>query len=152
MGDIGEDEIMSEPSPSSSSVASDEDIESDGAKAALNCSLQMHWVNKDVQIQNTLKEVRDKIDAGEKVAVRLKQEPENPFDKNAIHFECYNQSWQKNQVHRKEIVDDVNNAINTGCIVAVEFAWVWKKAPGYYAAINVTKRNGERSLKVKKSM
>lgn len=51
-----------------------------------------------------------------------------------------------------ELCEEVHSAFSSNSIVSVEFAWVkyklWKKAPGYYAAINIT-RKGEWSKKIK---
>ena len=111
-------------------------------------------VTRDTRYQDILHEVRDRIQGGDTVPVKMVQEPDNVFDSQAIAFQCYHSdSWQTIGYVVSEICDEVNAAINQGDILSVEFSWVkyklWKKSPGYYACIGVT-RKGEWSTKVKR--
>ena len=86
-------------------------------------------------------------DNGEAVLVRLQPEPANAFDSRAILFQAFHlRIWQPCGYVVKEIVEDVHAAIEAQNISSVEFCWVryklWKKAPGYYAGINVTCHGG----------
>ena len=130
---------MSSP-PSGSGADSDQDI--DATESSV--TFKVIGVLRDPEIQTTLKEIIDQRDRGEDVKVRLTPEPTNVFDSRAICFEAsHNGSWRRIGYIVREIVEDVHLAINNGSISNVEFAWVkyklWKKAPGYYAAVTVTR-------------
>lgn len=112
-------------------------------------------VTKDVIYQNILSDVRDIIQAGGTVDVKLAPEPDNPHDANAIAFKCMHQGeWKKIGYVVAETSEEVLAAIQCDDIVSVQFAWVkyklWKKNPGFYASIVIT-RKGEWSQQVFKS-
>ena len=102
--------------------------------------------------QSILSDVRDVIQCGGTVDVRLAPEPENPFDANAIAFQCmHHGEWKTIGYVVAEVCEDVLAAIESEDILSVQVAWVkyklWKKSPGFYASITIT-RKGEWSKKV----
>jgi len=112
-------------------------------------------VTQESVYQQTLEQVRDRLQSGEKVPVRLLPEPENPYDSKAIAFQCFHlDGWRRIGYVVAELCEEVLSAINSGDILSVEFAWVkfklLKNRPGYYASIFVT-RKGEWSNAVKRS-
>lgn len=109
-------------------------------------------VTRDPVYQTILCDVRDTIQSGDTVAVRLAPEPDNQYDANAIAFQCLHHSeWKTIGYVVSEICEEVLAAIQSDDIVSVEFSWVkyklWKKNPGFYASIRIT-RNGKWSQKV----
>ena len=112
-------------------------------------------VTRDPTYQNILSDVRDVIESGHSVPVKLLPEPTNHYDPNAIAFQCLHQNnWKTFGYVVSEVCEEVLDAIERGCIISVEFVWVkyklWKQSPGFYAAVRIT-RKGEWSHKVKKS-
>lgn len=93
---------------------------------------------------------------GEKVPVKLVPEPTNPFDRRAITFQCKIQGkWNIFGYVVKEVCESVHDAFVSDSIVSTEFAWIKYQiirttGPGYYAAVNVT-RKGEWPTIVKQS-
>ena len=76
--------------------------------------------------------------------MKLKKEPDNPRDKNAIAFVCYiDEQWKTIGYMVAECTDEVNRALTFN---KVRFAWVryilhWPRCgPETYAGINITKR------------
>ena len=99
--------------------------------------------------------MKDIIESGQSVPVKLLPEPQNVFDHNAIAFQClHNRKWKTFGYVVSEVALEVLAAIDNEDIISVEFAWVkyklWRKSPGFYAAINIT-RKGEWSRSVKES-
>ncbi len=91
-------------------------------------------VLRDPDLQQILKEIKQRRDNGEAVLVRLQPEPANAFDSRAILFQAFHlRIWQPCGYVVKEIVEDVHAAIEAQNISSVEFCWVryklWKKAP-----------------------
>ena len=112
-------------------------------------------VTRDPMYQSIQSDVRDKMQTGTIIPVKFLPETNNPYDPNAIAFQC----WHKNQWSTigyvvAEICTEVQAAIDNNDIVHVEFSWVkyklWKKNAGFYAAIKVT-RKGQWSQKVIKA-
>ena len=102
-------------------------------------------VLRDQDIQALLKEIIiDRRDKGENISVKLSPEPDNLFDSRAICFEAnVDGIWKRIGYVFSEIVEEVHSAIENNSVVCITFAWVkyklWKKAPGYYAAVNITR-------------
>ena len=112
-------------------------------------------VTRDPIYQSILCDVRDSMESGDTVPVKLVPEPDNPFDSNAIAFKCLQNSvWKTFGYVVSEICGEILAAIASGDIVSVELTWVkyklWKKSPGFYAAVKVTKK-GDWSNRVKES-
>ena len=102
-----------------------------------------------------MKEIRDRRELGEDFVVKLIPEPENVADSRAIRFGVnIDGTWRTIGYVVREIVEEIHSAIETNSIVSTEFAWVkyklWKKAPGYYAAVTIT-RSGQWSQSVCKA-
>lgn len=137
-------------SDESCSVDSTSETEMDLSTVAFKCI----GVTRDTSYQTALRSVKELLDRNENVTVRLVPEPDNAYDPHAICFKCeLNTGWTTIGYVVSELCEDVHCAITSDSIDSVEFAWVkyklWKKAPGYYAAINIT-RKGEWPQKVKK--
>ncbi len=61
--------------------------------------------------QTILAELRDIMQSGTKVQVKLRPEPENVHDQNAISFQCFHQNeWKTIGYVVAEICDDVLTA------------------------------------------
>ena len=111
-------------------------------------------VTRDSLYQTVLQQVKYRMKDGETVQVKLKPEPDNPYDTRAIAFQCLHQdTWQTIGYVVIEACEEVHTAIEERKIISVEFAWVkyklWKRSTGYYTAINIT-RKGEWSPTVRK--
>ena len=76
----------------------------------------------------------------EKEEVRLAPEPDNLYDAKAIAFQCFlNGRWHHVDYVVQEALQEVHDALTTGKIKKVKFAWVkynivkWTATgPGYY--------------------
>lgn len=137
------------PSPVLSDVSSEEDRNKESC-VPFKCI----GVTRDSHYQRILQQVKDRIKSGEQVPVKLMPEPDNVYDSRAIAFQClHDRTWQTIGYVVIEACEEVHAAIKEGKITSVEFAWVkyklWKRSPGYYTAINIT-RKGEWSPTVKK--
>ena len=97
------------------------------------------------------------IDIGKKVSVKLKPEPDNPYDNRAIAFICQteeNAEWKRIGYVVREAADEVLAVLNANKILSITFDWikyiVHFKNRGWYAGIKIT-RNGEWSQQVLQS-
>lgn len=110
------------------------------------CTLKCIGVTRSASYQETLKEVNKSIKDGNAVPVKVVPEPSNPYNSRAISFQCQlQQKWHTIGYVVHEICDSVHDALSSNSIVSVQFAWVKYKVvkntgPGYYAAIDVTRR------------
>ncbi len=110
---------------------------------------------KDAQSQAALCAARDRMSNGWTVAVRMRPEPTNIVDSQAIMFECeLDGKWKKIGYVVRNILSEVHTVMGANLITSVQFKCVkyvthWSKSgPGYYAGISVTK-NGPWDNKVK---
>ena len=107
---------------------------------------------RDKISQRTLRVVRDRMDKGYTVPVKLQPEPDNFWDPKAIAFMCnVDEKWTRIGYVVSELADEVQEAITKNLIVSVKFSWVrfmtrWEH--GMYAGIEI-RRNGQWSSKVK---
>ena len=88
-----------------------------------------------------------KIRNGKTVPLRLRPEPNNPKDSNAIAIDCQIESdWERIGYIVHEALNGVHHAIQCDSIVSVKFEWVkykthWSRsAPGWYCGIAITKK------------
>lgn len=130
------------------SVVSDSEL--DLSTVAFKCI----GVTRDPSYQLALRTAKELLSRNEDVRVKLVPEPNNTYDPHAICFKCeLSTGWVTIGYVVSELCEEVCSALSSNSIVSVEFAWVkyklWKKAPGYYAAISIT-RKGEWSQKVRK--
>ncbi len=112
-------------------------------------------VTRDPVYQTILGDVRDKMQSGDTVPVKLFPEPENLYDASAIAFKCFHDSeWKTIGYVVSEICKDVQAAIDNCVVLSVDFAWVkykvLRKRPGFYAAVRIT-RTGEWSQSVREA-
>lgn len=110
---------------------------------------------KDLQSQDALRKAKDRISMGWTVPVRMRPEPTNIVDSQAIVFECeIDGKWKKIGYVVSNILNEVHAAIDANLILSVHFKCIkfvthWSQsAPGFYAGISVTK-NGPWDNKVK---
>lgn len=106
-------------------------------------------VTRDMAYQVLLKELKDRTDQGEFLKIKLVSEPDNPFDSKAISFQCdHNGKWQTMGYVVREVLSELHDAMANNDIKEVKVAWIkyklWKRCPGFYAAVNIT-RKGEWS-------
>lgn len=135
----------------------DEESEETSASSACTPSITHAIVFKcigavrDKMSQRTLRVVRDRIDKGYTVPVKLQPEPDNFWDPKAIAFMCnVDEKWTRVGYVVSELADEVHEAIARNQIISVKFAWVkfmtrWEH--GMYAGIEI-RRNGQWSSKV----
>lgn len=137
----------------------DDEPDSDGSEEDEEGSSSVEFkcigVLKEPVYQTILSHVRDELQAGGDVDVRLSPEPDNASDPNAVAFECiYHGQWKRIGYVVAELCQEVQDAITSGEIISVQFSWVkyklWKTSPGFYAAITIT-RKGHWSKKVYES-
>ena len=82
-----------------------------------------------------------------KPKVRIRAEPMNPFDSNAIAVECFvNSNWEHVGYLVREVLDSVHQVLQDNAPVSVELEWVkfithWSKScPGWYCGIKITRK------------
>lgn len=129
------------------SLSTDSDLsENEETEAEDKVRFKCIGVTRDVSYQSCLKEVNSQLMEGKYVPVRLVPEPDNPYDSRAINFQCeLNKKWKIIGYVVKELCDAVHEALSENKIVSTEFAWVKYKVlhttgPGYYAAIDITRK------------
>ena len=105
-------------------------------------------VTRDPSYQQALEAAYKQLQQGTIVDVKLVPEPNNPYDSRAISFQCLvKQSWKIIGYVVRELCDCIHDAITKHSIVEVKLSWIKYKVirttgPGYYAAVNIT-RKGE---------
>jgi len=103
-------------------------------------------VTRDPSYQEVLKLVNEQLQKGNDVHVKPVLEPNKPFDSHAVSYQCQlDYSWNVIGYVVQELSDYVRDAILTEAIVATKFSWVKYKVvrttgPGFYAAINITRK------------
>lgn len=105
---------------------------------------------KSVCSQEVLAQAAKKLKKAENVEVRLRKEPFNPKDSQAIAFECTlgNDHWERIEYVVREALNSLHHAIEDKSIVKVQFDWIryithWSHCdPGWYCGIKITK-NGD---------
>ena len=106
---------------------------------------------RDKISQHTLQAVRDRMERGYSVPVKLQPEPDNLWDPKAISFLCnIEDKWTRIGYIVRELADEVQEAITKNQIMSVKFAWVkfmTKWEHGMYAGIEIT-RIGQWSQRV----
>ena len=90
---------------------------------------------------------KQQIQSGEVVPVRLTPEPNNPYDANAVVFECKIEGcWYRIGYAVREALEEIHLAMRQNLIKTIAFSWVrfvvkWTATgAGYYAGIAITKR------------
>ena len=103
--------------------------------------------SRELHSQEALAAAKRKLEKGEAVPVRILPEPNNPYDSNAIAFQCkVDDSWVTIGYIVHEILHHVHAAIESKSIVSVKFKWIkyivmWSlSGPGFYAGINITRK------------
>ena len=145
-----EDESISNDLSNTTSLSTDSDFDrEDYADNILStATFKCIGVTRDSAYQVTLKAISKHIEEGIDVPVKLEPEPTNQFDSRAITFQCQlNGSWKIIGYIAKELCDCIHDSITKQSIVVTKLAWVKYKVvrttgPGYYAAIDIT-RKGE---------
>ncbi|XP_065894132.1 uncharacterized protein [Dysidea avara] len=114
-------------------------------------------VHKDMEYQDTLALASRNKNDGKTVSVKLKPEPDNPHDTNAVAFMCQadeGAEWKRIGYVVREAASEVLGVINAKKIINVRFRWIkflpYFKNRGWYAGIIIT-RNGEWSRQVLRS-
>lgn len=103
-------------------------------------------VTRETSYQNYLEKVSQLFLEGKQVPVKPEPEPNNPFDSRAVAFQCQlGKKWCTIGYVIKELCDSVHDAISSDSIICSKFAWVKykvvkKTGPGFYAAIDITRR------------
>lgn len=121
-----------------------------------DCSEVTHTVTfkcigstKEQQYQECLKHISQIRSEGGEVLCRVKPEPNNPYDSQAIAFESkVDEAWQVIGYVVREALDEVHETLAAKKILGVSFDWVkyqlYWRAPGWYAGISIT-RSGKWS-------
>lgn len=129
-----------------------EDDDVDGDATPSDCSEVKHTVafkcigtTKELRYQEYLARISAMRNKGEEVLCRLKPEPKNPIDSQAIAFESeIDGEWQVIGYIVNEALVEVHEALAANKVIAVSFHWVkyqlYWQAPGWYAGINITRR------------
>ena len=101
--------------------------------------------HKDVEYQEALKRASQLRSRGEVVECKLQQEPDNPYDSQAIAFLCnVDNKWKRIGYAVQEVLEELNEAISRKKITDVSIEWVkyvifWQ-SPAWYAGINITRK------------
>lgn len=115
------------------------------------------WSKKEHSYQQGLRIAKDAQQHGHVVPVSLVKEPLNPRDSRAIAFKCkLDEKWVTIGYVISELLNEVHDAIDTGKIVSVDFAWIsfvtyWRSGPGYFAGIWIAKKGEWSSLAKRKA-
>ena len=114
-------------------------------------------VHTKIEYQEILALASKNIDNGKNVSVKLKPEPDNPYDNRAVAFICQteeNAEWKRIGYVVREAADEVLAVLNANKILNITFKWikyiVHFKSRGWYAVVKIT-RNGEWSQQVLRS-
>lgn len=103
-------------------------------------------VTRDPSYQQALEAAYKQLEEGINVDVKLVPEPNNPYDSQAISFQCLvNQSWKIIGYVIRELCEYIHDAIAKHSIVEARLSWVKYKVirttgPGYYAAVNIIRK------------
>ena len=103
---------------------------------------------KELQYQEALCRAYQLLGSGN-ITCRLKPEPDNPVDSEAIAFECdIDQRWRIIGYVVREALKELHQVMEENEIIGVSINWikyiiVWK-SPGWFAGIDIT-RIGEWS-------
>ena len=109
----------------SSSLPSEDELDFDTGCTTHTVTFKCMGTTKDSDIQETLRYVASAIKEGKDTPVRLKPEPENPVDANAISFECrIQEDWKKIGYVVQETLTVVHDAITRQDILSIKIAWV----------------------------
>ena len=121
--------------------------ESDDVESMDTVTFKCIGASREVHSQEALASAKQKMDKGEAVTVRILPEPNNPYDSNAIAFQCkVDDNWVTIGYIVKEVLQHVHAAIQSKSIISVEFKWIkyivmWSRSgPGFYAGINITRK------------
>ncbi len=146
-GDGGDTDETCESAGTETESGTESDQESNDTQTEDTVTFKCIGASREVHSQDALASAKQKLDRGESVPVRIEPEPSNPFDSDAISFQCkLDDTWVTIGYVVKEILPHVHRAIQSHSIVSVDFKWIkyivmWTRSgPGYYAGINVTCR------------
>ncbi len=153
------DDDIDESSVESSSPAPDSETEVDAhvqSRPTDTIPFKVIGCNKERRYQEVLERVSLLMDNGVAVPVEFRVEPENPYDPNAIAFVCKVQdSFERIGYVVREAQGAVHDAMGRNDIIMMKFKWVkyqtdwYRCGPGFFSAINVTKRGAWPSVVVR---
>ena len=99
----------------------------------------------DTNAQALLIRVSQILRGGGGVDVHVSPEPDNPYDSQAIAFQCHiDRKWQRIGYVVRECLSHVHEAIQEKRLLSVKFSWAkylacWARSgPGFYAGIDLT--------------
>ena len=99
----------------------------------------------DTNAQALFSRVSQILHGGGGVDVRVSPEPDNPYDSQAIAFQCHiDRKWQRIGYVVRECLSHVHEAIQEKRLLSVKFSWAkylvcWARSgPGFYAGIDLT--------------
>ena len=102
---------------------------------------------KEARYEKVLEKIAPLLDEGRSVPVRMRPEPNNPYDSKAMLFECeLEHEWRAVGYVVRDALDAVHDALDKKQITEVKFDWVkyivhFKRSrPGWYAGIKITKQ------------
>ena len=145
--DSDDSSLMSSGSTNSVASSPSETEVIDSSLAPHTLTFKCMGTVKDPNYQETLSKATALLKDGKETPVRLRPEPENPFDANAIAYECQiDNQWRRIGYVVQDALLDVHDALSKKEIISVKFAWVkyllcWRRSgPGFYAGVNITKQ------------
>ena len=149
LDDDSEDNTSNASGSTNSLLSSQSETEADVSPTTHTLTFKCMGTVKDPNHQDALREAAASLKDGNETPVRLQPEPENPFDANAIAFDCLTDNgW------RRIGYVDIHDALSKEEIISVKFAWVkfllcWRHSgPGFCVGVDVSKR-GSWSLTCK---
>lgn len=157
--DDGSEDISSSASGSTHSIPSslsETEVDFNSSCTTHTLTFKCMGTVKDPRYQEALSKAAASLKDGNETPVRLRPEPENPFDPNAIAFDCLiNNNWRHIGYVVQDVLLDVHEAMSKKEILSVKFAWVkfllcWRRSgPGFYAGVEISKQ-GPWSLTCKR--
>ena len=139
-----EDKIKEEEDEDAGELGAEED--EDNTDIVHTLTFKCIGATKDMQQQLVLRQAKELLQQQKEVPVRLSPEPDNPYDTQAIAFQCFiDGTWHRVGYVVQEALQEVHDAMRNDKIKEVSCAWVkylvkWTATgAGYYAGINITK-------------
>ena len=147
--------VASESTNSVPSSPSETEVDISSSLTTHTLTFKCMGTVKDPNHQKVLSKAAALLKNGNEPPVRLRPEPENSFDANAIAFDCLiDNDWRRIGYVVQDVLLDVHDALSKKEIISIKLAWVkfllcWRRSgPGYYAGINISKQ-GSWSLTCK---
>lgn len=133
-------------------VSAEEELSTAARLPQHTIAFKVMGVTKLEGVQNLLLKMRELHDEGANLSIILSPEPDNPVDRDAIAFKCnLDGTFITLGYIARNLTGEVSAAMKDNLITEIKLKYIryrfWQSGPGYYAAVNIT-RKGMWSSKV----